>query len=123
MDPGLAVIVSCALVGVVLLTPMLLARRRAAQEHGLTPVFEAFCSGSFGWFVGTNIPMFRLSIYESFLVITFITPAIIPFTQLARAEVRGGLFGRRLRIESKRGAIYQLSVRNPESVARLLHHT
>ena len=120
MDPGLLGVAFTIVVGVVLLAPMLLARRRAEQERGLTPVFEAFCAGTFAWIGRTNIPMIRLSIYKNFLVIAVISPSVIPFTQLARAEVRAGLFGRRLFIELRRGTTYQLSVREPESVVRLL---
>jgi len=123
MDPGLLGVAFTIVVVVVLLAPMLLARRRAEQERGLTPVFEAFCAGTFAWIGRTNIPMIRLSIYKNFLVIAVISPSVIPFTQLARAEVRAGLFGRRLFIELRRGTTYQLSVRDPESVVRLLQHT
>jgi hypothetical protein len=86
-------------------------------------VFEALCAGTFAWFGRTNIPTIRLSIYKNFLVIAVISPSLIPFTQLARAEVRAGFFGPRLFIESRRGNKYQLSARHPESVVRLLQHT
>src|SRR5436190_21095390 len=42
MDPALLGVAFCVLVGAVLLTPMLLARRRAAPDRGHTPAFEAF---------------------------------------------------------------------------------
>ncbi|MEO5561267.1 MAG: hypothetical protein ABIO49_15095 [Dokdonella sp.] len=121
LNPGLFGVVFCVFVGAVLLTPMLLARRRADQERGHAPAFEAFCVGSFG-FGGTNFPMFRLSIYDSFRVIALLSPTVIPFAQVARVEVCGSVLARRVRIETKRGATYQFAVRNPEQVVGLLQH-
>jgi hypothetical protein len=100
MDLGLLGVAFTIVVGVVLLAPMVLARRRAERERGLTPVFEAFCAGTFAWFGRTNIPMIRLSIYSDFLVVAVISPLVIPFAQLARAEVRSGVFGSRLLIRA-----------------------
>jgi hypothetical protein len=118
----LVIIVGCVLVGVVLLAPMFLARRRAPQERGLTPVFEAVCSGSTGWGLGGNIPMFRLSIYSHFFVVGFLTPYVTPYGELTRVEVKSGILGRRLCIWTKGGASFQLSVSEPEKVAQLLRH-
>ena len=103
---------------------MLIARRRAPRERDLTPLFEAFCSGTVGRVGGANIPSVRLSIYTDFLVVAFLTPHVIPFNELKRVEVSSGVFGRRrlhLRLDS--GATYQLSVKSPETVAKLLHRT
>jgi hypothetical protein len=122
VDPAAITIMACVLIGTVLLAPMLLARRRAAQEHGLTPVFETFCGARFGSFGGTNIPMYRILIYKSFVVIAFVTPRVIPFAEIARAEVFSGVFGRDIRIVLKSGVKFHLSVRNPEDVVRLLPH-
>ena len=102
---------------------MLIARRRAPRERDLTPVFEAFCSGTFGRVGGTTIPSVRLSIYTDFLVVAFLTPHVIPFKELKQVEVSGGTFGRQLHLRLNSGATYQLSVKNPENVAKLLHRT
>jgi hypothetical protein len=119
VDPALVTLVGVVLVAALLLAPMLLARRRAPQERGLTPLFQTSCSGSFGRLGGANYPAFRLRVYTDFLVIALFTPHVIPFDRLARVEVRGSsLLGRRLYLEIERGGTYQLSVRNPEDVAR-----
>ena len=111
MDSNLIAIIFCVLIAFVMLAPMVLARRRAPEEHGESPVFESFCSGRIGAFVGANIPMFRLSIYKDFLVICCIRPRVIPFTQLSRAEVRKEFLSSRLYLELTGGASYLLSVR------------
>ena len=118
MAPALVTVVICVLVGAVLFTPMLLARRRAPQERGLVPAFETYCSGR-----GTNLPMYRLSIYDSFLVVAFLSPTVIPFAQVARTDVRGTAFGRRLHIETKRGAAYDLAVGDLDRALQLLNGT
>ena len=121
MDPGLLSILFCALIAAVVLTPRLLARLRAEQERGRTPVFEAFCSGRRG-LIGANIPMFRLSIYDGFLVIAFLSPTVIPFAQVTRANVFGGRLLSGVRIETRGGATYRLAIKNPERVVGLLRH-
>jgi hypothetical protein len=104
---------------------MVLARRRAPQERGLVPTFEAICSGrSGGSFLGlgSNLPIFRVSIYPNFLVICLFSPTVIPFAQLSKVEARGGLLGGRLSIETLGGLAYDLSLRNPERVSKLLRN-
>ncbi len=112
MDSNLIAIIFCVLIGFILLAPMVLARRRAPEEQGATPVFESFCSGRFGAFAGANIPIFRLSIYKDFLVICCIKPRVIPFTQLSRVEVRKEFLSSQLYLEQMGGASYLLSLRS-----------
>jgi hypothetical protein len=124
VDPAVVTIVGVVLVAALLISPMVLARRRAPQERELTPLFQTSCSGTFGRFGGANYPTFRLRVYTDFLVIAHFAPHVIPFNRLARVEVRGSaLLGQRLYLEIERGGTYQLSVRNPEDVARLLRRT
>jgi hypothetical protein len=118
VDSSLIALTICVLIGAALLIPMLLARRRAPEEQGLVPAFETYCSGR-----GTNIPMFRLSIYDGFLVVAFLKPTVILFGQVASAGVRGTVHGRRLRIETKRGATYDLAVGDVDRALRLLNDT
>jgi hypothetical protein len=123
LDSSLVVVASMVLIGVALLAPMLLARRRAPQEQGLTPTFETTCSGTYNSYLRSNIPMLRLSIYSDFLVIGFLRPTVIPFGDLTSVEVRRGFIGRRLYISTQKGTTYQLSVWDPDKVALLLRHT
>lgn len=124
MYPAAVATVVVVLVAVILLSPMVLARRRAPQERGLTPLFETSCSGTFGRFGGANYPAVRLRVYPDFLVIALFAPHVIPLNRLARVEVRGNAaLGQRLYLEIERGGTYQLSMRHPEDVARLLDRT
>ena len=66
--------------------------------------------------------MFRLSIYDSFLVIACLSPTVIPFAQVTRANVLGGRLMSGVRIETRGGSTYQLGVKNPERVVGLLRH-
>jgi hypothetical protein len=118
VDPSLIAVAICVLIGAALLIPLLLARRRAPQERGLVPALETYCSAR-----GTNIPMFRLSIYDGFLVVASLKPTVIPFGQVAGAGVCGTAFGRRLRIETKGGATYDLAVGDMDRALLLLNDT
>ena len=121
MDSNLVSIIFCVLIGLVLVTPMVLARRRAPEEQGVSPVFETFCSGRIGAFAGSYVlPIFRLSIYKDFLVICCIKPRVIPFTQLIRAEARKELVSSQLYLEQTGGTYYLLSVRNPDKALAYL---
>jgi hypothetical protein len=118
-------VVICVLIGLALLTPLVLARRRAPQERGLTPVFEAICSGRSGGSLsglGSNLPIFRVSVYDNFLVICLFSPTVIPFAQLSRVEARGSFLGGSLLIETMGGLAFNLSLRNPERISKLLRH-
>jgi hypothetical protein len=102
---------------------MLLGPRRAPQERGLTPIFEASCRGSFGrrGILGYSRVTLRLSIYREFLVLGFFRPLVIPLGELSHVEVKSGvLTGQRLCFETGSGATYKLRVKNPASVAKLL---
>ncbi len=110
MNSNLLSIIFCVLVGFVLLAPMVLARRRAPEEQGESPIFESFCSGRSSAFIGANIPIFRLSIYKEFLVICCIKPRVIPFTRLSRVEERKDFLNSGLYLEEIEGASYLLSL-------------
>lgn len=123
VDPALVAIGFCAVIGLALIIPMFLVRRRAAQERGLVPQFEAFCSGTYGrsLLAGGNIPIFRLSIYKDFVVIaSLLGQTIIPRRQLARVEAQGGWLSARLLVESTSGLIYRLNVGSPARLVEML---
>lgn len=110
MDSNLIAIIFCVLIGFVLLAPMVLARKRAPEEQGASPMFESFCSGRSGAFAGANIPIFRLSIYKGFLVICCIKPRVIQFARLSRVEERKDFLSSGLYLEEIEGTSYSLSL-------------
>lgn len=123
MGPTIIAVAVFAVVVAVFLGTTISARSRAPIERGLAPVYEQMCSGRVGRFAGANYPAIRLSIYESFLVIAFLGTVVIPFKDIARAEIRRALFSSCLVIESVSGTTYRLSIREPQRVLRLLGRT
>ena len=121
MDPSILPIGICVLVGAACLTPMLLARRRADIERGLVPHLEMFCSGRGTTGFRTNIPMFRIAIYDGFLVVVEFVPVAIPFSEIAHAEIRGKPLKEHLFLQTKRGGQYTLNMQNPERAIKFLH--
>jgi hypothetical protein len=125
MDTEIFAIIFCVVIGLLLLTPMVLSRRKAPEEVGLKPVFETFCSGRFGKssfiVAGTNVPMFRFSVYEKFVVIAFLKPRVIPFAQIERTKLKSSFLSNRLLIELKKGGVYQLSAKVPGDVLKQIN--
>jgi hypothetical protein len=120
MDESLIALMTLISIGALLLSPMLLCRRGAPQEAGLIPKYEAVGSCRIGWF-RTNIPCVRLSIYEDFLVVAFITPTVFPLKNIS-ARFKHSLFGAKfLEIKPTGQVSYVLSIRKPEDALQLLH--
>lgn len=122
MNPHLIVAV-LALVGILALCSMALARRRAPEEKGQHPIYEVVCSGQFGRYglLGVSIPCIRLSIYPSFIVICFLRPLVVPLSELACFESRGSWLLRHLYIALKSGRVWRLSIQNAEKTSQLVH--
>jgi hypothetical protein len=70
--------------------------------------------------MGANYPAIRLSLYDTFMVVGFFSPIVVPYKDIVRAEMRRDFLSGRLVIESKNGATFRLSVREPERVLNLL---
>lgn len=120
MDPGLSAVLFCVAIGALLLGLLFVGRRRAVEEQGLTPRYEATCSAFADWVGGTNIPSVRLSIYDSFVVVAWLSPRVIPLKDIEEARVSRFLFGRCVLIKPRRGMTLRLGVKEPERVVRLL---
>jgi hypothetical protein len=125
METEILAIIFCVVIGLLLLTPMALSRHRAPEELGLKPIFETFCSGRFGKssFIGavTNVPMYRFSVYETFMVIAFLKPCVIPLVEIERTKLKSNFLSSRLLIELKNGEVYQLSTKVPGDVLKQLN--
>jgi hypothetical protein len=123
MHSGLLTLAGVAAVAALLIGSFFASRRRAPVELGLVPVYEQMCSGRVGFFMGANYPAIRFSLYDTFLVVGFFSVVVLPYKDIVRAEIQQELFSRRLAIRSKSGAIFRLSVRDPERVLELLGRT
>ena len=63
-------IVFLIIIGVILLGPFLLSLHRTSKEAGLKPIYEDRAIVFFGHFAGGNLPWWRLSFYDNFMVIS-----------------------------------------------------
>lgn len=102
------------LVGAVMISIMIVPRRKAGAEVGLVPVFEEICYGRFMWGYGANIPIFRLSVYKDFFVIASFSLRVFRFSDLSRVEVRRGILRDNLFVELKKGGYWMLGLGSPE---------
>ena len=120
MDSGLLVAIILALIAAGVFGISYAARRRAPIELGLVPVHEQMCSGRVGWLMGANYPAIRLSLYDTFLVVGFLGPIVVPYQDIVRAEIRDVLFSSRLVIVTRSGRVFRLAVKEPQNVLQLI---
>ena len=120
VDPAIGGMVFLLAVGVGMLVLLFISRHKVKEERGLSPVFQAICSGRIGYFLHSGLPAIRFSIYENFLVISFLSASVIPFSDIARVSIERSLLGRCLLIELKDDRSYLLRVKKPEDVLKLI---
>lgn len=118
MDEALPPIILIAVIGALLLGPMVMCRRRAPEEAGLSPKYEEICSGKIGWFLWTNIPCIRFSIYENFFVVAFLKPKVF-LRKGARVGQKKSVSGSHLVIDTGGEVVYRLSARKADDAVRL----
>ena len=99
-------------------------RRLSPAEKGLTPFLSASCSvrmGNLGALAHSNFSGIRLAICPEFFVLGFFSPVLIRLEDITSIKIVTRTFsGRWLAIETANGSAYQMSVKDPEEVARLL---
>ncbi len=120
MDSGLLTLAVVAVAAAHVVGGNYAARRRAPIERSRVPDYEQMCAGRVGWFMGANYPAIRLSLYDTFMVVGFFRPMVVPYKDIVRTEIQRDLLSRRLVIETKNGARFRLSVKEPERVLNLL---
>jgi hypothetical protein len=77
-------IVFLIIIGVILLGPFLLSLRRTSKEAGLKPIYEDRAIVFFRHFAGGNLPWWRLSCYDNFMVISGgLKSRLIPYEQIS----------------------------------------
>jgi hypothetical protein len=90
------------IIAVLLLAPFLLSLRRTREEKGLRPIYEdrAWILEKTFPFGGANIPWWRLTFYENFMIISAgLMPRLIPYDQIIRIELRRVFILRALYLE------------------------
>lgn len=107
--------------------PSVMARRRAPQEAGLTPLFEESCVvrrdfGS-GTSRGRNMFLWRLSLYPDFMVLSLRTQAIVPYREIDRVELNSYQDRKEVWIYRQVDAVSELitvASKNPEQLVKVL---
>jgi hypothetical protein len=115
------------IIGVVLLLPFVLSRRRTHNETNLKPIYEdrAFIIRTLGPFIsGSNIPYWRLSFYDKFMIITAgLAPRRIEYNQITNIGYKKFFFSKTLyleyRTEDGKHSMY-IYPRNREKILSLL---
>jgi hypothetical protein len=91
IDSSIAPLIGLSLDVLVLASVFLLPRERSKEELGLPVLYEERCSGRmgrFGFLAGGNVASFRISLYDTFLVIAFIGPTKVPYTEVESVDYR-----------------------------------
>jgi len=117
------------IIAVLLLAPFLLSLRRTREEKGLRPIYEdramifemAFTLGGLG---GANIPWWRLTFYDRFMVISAgLMPRLIPYDEIIQIRIRRFFIFRALYLEylgyDRRHGLY-IFPRSKEKVLELI---
>lgn len=90
------------IIAILLLAPFLLSLRRTREEKGLRPIYEdrAWILEKTFPFCGANIPWWRLTFYERFMIISAgLMPRLIPYDQIIKIELRRFLILKTLYLE------------------------
>jgi hypothetical protein len=102
IDPGLWSLLIVGVVGIVLLSPVLLSRLRSKEERHQVPLLEERCSirrgVGLGLAIGGNVPLWRCSLYDSFMVINMVSPIVIRYQEIDRVEQQISLLSPSVRI-------------------------
>ena len=111
------------LIGLALLLPMLTCTRRANVERSLQPFWQEQCSGRLG-LIGISYPAIRVALYDQFMVVGFIGPTVVPYTEIQSVAAKRGfsLFGTSGVSIKLRGMIsgYHFNSRDPVALAKLI---
>jgi hypothetical protein len=88
----------------------------------LLPIYEAWCGGSrrvgFAMSAGIAIPIWRISLYEDFLILAAGTTKIIHYSDIAKVEYQTKFFFHRLKIQGKKPEFAViLYLRSPKRLA------
>jgi hypothetical protein len=127
LDSPLLALILLGFGAIVFISFFFLPRLKSNQEAGITPLYEERCSIrkslGFGLWAGGNLPLCRLSLYSNFMVIAFLWPTLIPYSEIDRVEYKRHLFSKGIHIHQRstrnQGVITVFS-RNPEKILEVL---
>lgn len=78
-----------------------MSKRKTGIEKGLKPLYEERCSGnrrSFGLVIGGNIPFWRVSLYENFLILASVGKIVLHYNEIDSVEFSNRFFNKKIRI-------------------------
>lgn len=127
LDSPLLALIVIAFGAIIFISFFFLPRRKSHEETGITPLYEERCSirksVGFGMFAGGNLPLGRVSLYDNFMVIAFLWPTLIPYSEIERVEYKRHLLSKGIYIHqrsSRNQGVITLFPRYPEKVMEVL---
>jgi len=105
IDSPLLTLIGIALVALVFFAIYVLPMRRSRAERGGTLLYEERCSGransGLGLWLGGNIPNWRISFYERFLVISSVGQTTVPYEEIQSVEYGRQLISKGIRVRAR----------------------
>ena len=126
IDPGIVTLAVVAVIGVVMGLAFALPNRRAPIEKDLTPAYQERCivvfEGALGFRAGGNLPVWRVSLYDEFLVVSFLRQVVVRYDEIASIDM-GGINRRAVRLKLHHNAdAALLYVTDPARVIELINN-
>jgi len=128
LDSPLLALIIIAFGAAIFTSFFFLPRLRSREEIGVTPLYEERCtirkSIGFGVFAGGNMPLWRVSFYDRFMVIAFVLRSLIPYEEIERVECKRHFLSKGVYIHQRRDgrpSVITLFPRHPEKVMELLN--
>ncbi len=127
IDPALLSLLTVGVVGFVLLSPVFLSRLRSKEESDQVPLHEERCSirrdVGLGLVMGGNLPLWRCSLYDNFMVISMFSSIVIPYQEIDQVEQQRSLLSPSVRIEwhgGRRKETIRIFTRHADKIEKLI---
>lgn len=127
LDSPLLALIVIAFGAVIFTSFFFLPRLRSREEIGVAPIYEERCtvrkSLGLGFFGGGNIPLWRVSFYDRFMVIAFVLRSSIPYKEIERVECKRHFLSKGVYIHQRsdgKRSVITLFPRHPDKVMEIL---
>ena len=129
IDPAVWSLLIVGVVGVLLLSPVFLSLLRSKEESGQSPLHEERCSIrrgiGLGLVIGGNVPLWRCSLYDNFMVISMFFTIIIPYIEIDQVERQSSFLSSSVRIDWRQGGGHRMETiriftRHPDKIEKLI---
>ena len=104
---------------------MVLPKRKAPEEAGKQPLYEERCSFYWRWLkggviAGGNIPVARVSLYDTFLVVALVHPTKVPYSDISSISLEKSWISNSITIELVTGRGLRIYPKNGERIVSLI---